>query len=81
VAENPDTSVGSIRARVQKPWTTINRTLQAFHMLDLLHCDEEKVRRSDKDILERYYSLAEGISLKPLGTLTRNVSTGGKGYR
>jgi hypothetical protein len=66
VAKNPESRVVTIRHRVQKPWRTVVRTLQALQILGLLHCEEQTVRRGDKDVLERYYSLAEDISLEPL---------------
>jgi hypothetical protein len=79
VADNPGSRVIEVRHRVQKPRATVDRTLQALHMLGLLRCDEEKVEEDDRTYYERRYSLAQGISLKPLRlSRTSNVSKGTK---
>jgi len=36
IAGNPGSRVGEVRGRLQKPRATVDRTLQALHMLDLL---------------------------------------------
>jgi Domain of unknown function (DUF3854) len=58
LSENPGSSPGDVRRRINKPWRTVDRQLQALHMLEVVDCDEapygdEKTRW--------YYSLAEGI--------------------
>jgi hypothetical protein len=77
VADNPSSRVFEVRRRVQKPRATVDRTLQALHMLGLLCCDEQEVQRDGKTCHQRYYSLAAGISLAPLRLeITKNVSRG-----
>src|SRR5262249_54147016 len=39
VAEHPKSQVSDVCSRLQKPRATINRTLQALHILGLLHLD------------------------------------------
>jgi hypothetical protein len=59
-------SVIEIRRRLQKPRTTIDRTLQALHILGLLVCEEEERERNQKVVQVRFYRLADGVSLNPL---------------
>jgi hypothetical protein len=59
-------SVIEIRRRLQKPRTTIDRTLQALHILGLLVCDEEERERNGKAVQVRFYRLAGSVSLKSL---------------
>jgi hypothetical protein len=68
VAANPGARGIEIRRRLQKPRTTIDRTLQALHCLGLLTCreEEETILNGKKTVLVRYYTLAEGIDLAPL---------------
>jgi hypothetical protein len=66
VADNPGSPVIEIRQRLQKPRTTIDRTLQALHLLELIKCREEETTRDGKTVRVRFYSLATKISLAPL---------------
>jgi hypothetical protein len=66
VADNPSSRVIDIRRRLQKPRLTIDRTLQALHVLQLVKCREEEIERTGKTVHVRYYSLADTISLSPL---------------
>ena len=48
--ENDESSVGEVCARLQKPWRTINRALEALHALDLVvsrevELDDEERKR------------------------------------
>jgi len=66
VADNPDSPVIQIRRRLQKPRATVDRALQALHMLGLLVCREEEVERGGRMVQERHYRLVDGVSLDPL---------------
>jgi hypothetical protein len=66
VANNPDSRVIDIRRRLQKPRTTVDRTLQALHCLGLLICREEEEERGKQKVLVRFYSLAGHINLGDL---------------
>jgi hypothetical protein len=39
--EEGESSIREVRQRLQKPWRTINRVLEALHALDLIVCREE----------------------------------------
>lgn len=59
LANNPHCTASEVRRRINKPRTTVDRQLQALHMLGVCDCDElaygeEKTRW--------YYSLAPNIS-------------------
>jgi hypothetical protein len=81
VAENQDARLIDVRRRLEKPRATVDRTLQALHILGLLRCREEEAERAGKDINIRHYSLAHGINLDALAEPgeaagdTRNVSS------
>jgi len=66
IAKHRDSRVIDIRRRLQKPRATIDRTLQALHMLRLLICREEEEKRGGKTVQTRHYTLADEISLAPL---------------
>jgi hypothetical protein len=66
VANYPNSRVIEIRRRLQKPRATVDRTLQALHMLELLVCREHEIERAGKLVQERQYSLADGVTLAPL---------------
>ena len=64
VAANPRSSTPDVRKRIDKPRNTVDRQLQALHMLGVLTVDE--VEYGDKN--RWFYTLAEGIdpdSIKP----------------
>jgi hypothetical protein len=67
VAANPGSRVMAIRRRLQKPRTTVDRTLQSLHCLGLLVCNETEETRDDKQVQVWDYSLAEGINLGDIG--------------
>ncbi|MFH0300997.1 ArsR family transcriptional regulator [Bradyrhizobium sp. 31Argb] len=66
VAKHPSSPVIEIRRRLQKPRTTIDRTLQALHILGLLVCEEKEVMRGNQTVWTRKYELDSNISLQPL---------------
>jgi hypothetical protein len=66
VAVHPDAPIIDVRRRLQKPRATIDRTLQALHILGLLTCREEEEVRSEDKRYHRHYTLADGIDLAVL---------------
>jgi hypothetical protein len=66
VHKHPDAPIIDIRRRLQKPRTTIDRTLQALHILGLLTCRETEDERAGKTVQVRHYSLADGVALSAL---------------
>jgi hypothetical protein len=69
-----DCRVADVAKRLEKPWMTIDRTLQALHVLQLLKCvNVDKKRKetgeeedSDERKTVRHYSLASGVCLDAL---------------
>lgn len=58
VAANPHTRTPDVRMRLNKPRNTVDRQLQALHMLGVLTCDEMEAGATGS---RWYYSLAEHI--------------------
>jgi hypothetical protein len=67
VAANPRSTPSDTRRRTGKPWTTIDRAMQALHMLGVLSVEEEEDMISSKPVTRWRYSLAEGIDPQSLG--------------
>ncbi|SRX81554.1 DUF3854 domain-containing protein [Mycolicibacterium parafortuitum] len=61
VAKHPESSTAEIRKRLGKPRATVDRQLQALHMLEVLDCDEQETVWGGKDVTRWYYRLADGI--------------------
>lgn len=62
VAANPRATASEVRKRVDKPRATIDRELQALHMLGVLACDEEPYTMPNgKEGTRWMYRLADGI--------------------
>jgi len=72
--DNPHSTTATVRKSIDKPRATVDRTLQALHMLGLLACDEEE--GSTGRTVWRY-SLSRDVSTEALGRLrsARNVGT------
>ena len=47
IAANPGSRIIDVRRRLQRPRATIDRALQALHVLGLLVCEEEEEQRDD----------------------------------
>lgn len=62
LAKHPHSSTADIRKELGKPRATVDRQLQALHMLDVLDCEEEEITWSGKDVTRWYYSLTDGIN-------------------
>ena len=58
LAAHPHSRTHDVRARMGKPRMTVDRQLQALHMLGVLTCDEVEVGENKS---RGYYSLAEHI--------------------
>ena len=61
VAANPNTSTKDVRRRLAKPRATVDRQLQALHMLQVLTCDEEETTHAGRDAAVWRYRLSSGI--------------------
>ncbi|BBZ60137.1 DUF3854 domain-containing protein [Mycolicibacterium monacense] len=61
LADEPDSSTAEIRKRIGKPRATVDRQLQALHMLEVLDCDEAEGMHRGKPVTIWYYRLADGI--------------------
>ena len=89
VAEHPDSSTAEVRKRLGKPRATVDRQLQALHMLGVLDCNESEIVWAGKDVTRWRYRLADGIdpdSLNPesvpvLAVPTPNPKGRGAGHR
>jgi len=61
VAAYPDSSTADVRKRLGKPRSTVDRQLQALHMLGVLAVAEEQTEWAGKPATRWTYCLAEGI--------------------
>ncbi len=61
IAAHPDSSTADVRKRLGKPRATVDRQLQALHMLGVLVCQEEEVVWAGREATRWHYSLADGI--------------------
>jgi hypothetical protein len=66
VALHPNTNPNQVHTRVQKPWNTIRRELQALHIIGLLSCEEGTVQRDFKTKIVYQYSIAAGFDIETL---------------
>ena len=68
LAANPDSSTQQVRKRLDKPRNTVDRQLQALHMLSVVTVREQEYSEEGKS--RWFYSLAEGIDPNALNTET-----------
>jgi hypothetical protein len=61
VAADPESSTQDVRKRVGKPRATVDRQLQALHMLGVLECDEVEIPYGEGTRTRWLYSVAETI--------------------
>src|SRR5262249_12498386 len=66
IAAHPDSRIIDVRRRLQRPRATIDRALQALHILGLLTCREEEDERDGAPRYIRHYSLSQTTSLSAL---------------
>ena len=71
LAAHPDSTTTEVRKGIGKPRTTVDRQLQALHMLGAVVCEEEEAVSKDKTIWR--YSLNDDIDPAAL-VVPRNVS-------
>jgi len=70
VAAHPHSRTRDIRFRLNKPYNTVDRQLQALHMLGVLDCDEIEVSGKSS----WYYSVAENITVQAISLENLNTS-------
>lgn len=75
VAGHPGDTVQAIRRRLGRPRATVDRQLQALHMLGVLLCNEEPDTWAGKEVTRWRYELAPGIDPTALAILPGNVVT------
>jgi len=84
VAANPESTTADVRKRIDKPRATVDRQLQALHMLGVLTVAEEEGTWAGKPATFWKYSLTDGIDPDALNAKSvpdppkisaRNVST------
>lgn len=61
IAAHPDSATAEVRKRLGKPRATVDRQLQALHMLGVLDCDEQESIWAGKETTRWHYRLADGI--------------------
>jgi hypothetical protein len=63
VARHPESPPGDVRRRLNKPRVTVDRQMQALHMLEVLDCEEREMDTAlDRARIRWFYSLAEDIN-------------------
>jgi hypothetical protein len=60
LAQHPYSTTAAVRKRLHKPRATVDRQLQALHILRVVDVDETS--RNDFKVIEWRYTLAEGIN-------------------
>lgn len=66
VAAHPGSTVSDVRKRLGKPRATVDRQLQALHILRILTCREESLGGTGTKWL---YSVADGINADAIAAL------------
>lgn len=62
IACYPGSSTKEVRQRLGKPRATVDRQLQALHMLGVLVCVENEITIAGKRVTSWHYQLADGIN-------------------
>ena len=62
IAGNPHSSTKDVRQRLGKPRATVDRQLQALHMLGVIDVEEQESEHAGKPATIWYYTLAAGIT-------------------
>jgi hypothetical protein len=76
VAANPDSRPGDVCKRINRPWRTTKRALEALHMLGILRCDEEPEVGADGSPTDKrkwLYSLNDSFDRDTLLAMTGKV--------
>lgn len=66
ISRHPDSRIIDVRRRLQRPRATVDRHLQALHVLGLLVCREEEEQRNDGPRYIRHYTLAPAAHVSAL---------------
>ncbi len=61
VAANPGTDTAAVRKRLNKPRATVDRELQALHMLGVLVCEEETAEWRGQPVTRWHYRVSEHV--------------------
>ena len=61
LAAHPGSSAIDIRKRINKPRSTVDRQLQALHMLGVLDMSEEEAEHNGKSVTRWFYTIAKDI--------------------
>jgi hypothetical protein len=61
LAANPDSTLAVVRRRLDKPRSTVDRQLQALHMLGVVEVDEREFIQGGKVLSKWYYAIADHI--------------------
>jgi predicted transcriptional regulator len=69
IAANPDSATRDVRQRLNKPRATVDRQLQALHMLEVLGCEEEQDYHRGQPVTIWRYRLADGIDPNALNSV------------
>ncbi len=72
--EHPESRTSEVRKRIDKPRNTVDRTLQAMHMLGLLTLDEEESGPNGAAVWR--YSLTDSVDIAALQHLGRSRNVG-----
>ncbi len=77
LAANPGSIPNDVRQRINKPWATVKRELEALHMIGMVTCDEEEVEDEEGETKRKWlYSLDPGFDRATLLAMTgRNIAT------
>lgn len=79
LAARPYSTATDVRKRLDKPRSTVDRQLQALHMLGVADCEEELSKEGLSQRVRWYYSIADNIDpdslLVPLLLLDRHSHT------
>lgn len=62
IAGHPDSATADVRKRLAKPRATVDRQLQALHMLGLLTSEENEGQHRGRPVTRWSYRLADGIN-------------------
>jgi hypothetical protein len=66
VAAHPGSTTADVRKRIGKPRSTVDRQLQALHMLGVLTVDETEIEWAGKPATRWSYSVTDGIDRKAI---------------
>jgi hypothetical protein len=76
LAKYPDSRPGDVRRRIDKPWRTTKREMEALHMLGLLQCKEQsQPDEGGKGKTVWRYTLADGFDRDTLLAMTGQTTS------